>query len=168
MDATSWIIWGLILMGAAVVIVVAEMFIPTAGALSVMAGVLAIAAVVCMFKASVVWGLSATLAVLILGPAAMAFGLKIWPSTPLGRRIIGSPTEEELEQRRMEEEQARRQRDALIGAEGVVLQDLRPIGVVEVNGKRYDARAESTFIQTGSRIRVVQADAMELRVRQLT
>jgi membrane-bound ClpP family serine protease len=95
------------------------------------------------------------------------FGLRIWPSTPLGRRIIGSPTEEEIEKQRIAEETEKKQREAVIGKEGVVLQDLRPIGVVEVQGKRYDARAESRFIQTGSRIRVVGADALELRVRQL-
>jgi membrane-bound ClpP family serine protease len=157
----------MILLGAAVLIVVVELFVPTAGALSVTAGALAIAGIICMFKADTVWGLSSLLAVLILVPAALTFGLRIWPSTPLGRRIIGSPTEEELEQKRLAEEEERRRRDALIGKEGVVLQDLRPIGVVEVQGKRYDARAESRFIQTGSRIRVVQADALELKVRQL-
>jgi membrane-bound ClpP family serine protease len=165
---TDLVIWGMILLGAAVIIIIVEMFVPTAGALSVMAGVAAIAGIVCMFKADTVWGLSSLLAVLILIPAALTFGLRIWPSTPLGRRIIGAPSEEELEKQRLTEEKDRKQRDALIGAEGIVLQDLRPIGVVEVNGRRYDARAESRFIQTGSRIRVVQVDGLELKVRQLT
>ena len=161
-------IWGLILLGAAVLLIVVELFVPTAGALSLTAGVLAIAGIICMFKADVVWGISSLLAVLILGPAAFTFGLRIWPSTPLGRRIIGAPSDEEVEKQHAAEEEERRQKDALIGAEGIVLQDLRPIGVVEVNGRRYDARADNRFIQTGSRIRVVQADGLELKVRQLT
>src|SRR5881392_3468029 len=147
------VIWGLILLGAAVLIVVVELFVPSGGALALMAGASAIAGIICMFKADVAWGFSSLLAVLILVPAALTFGLRIWPSTPLGRRIIGAPTEEEIEQQRTAEEQERRKRDALIGAEGIVLQDMRPIGVVEVNGRRYDARAESRFVQTGSRIK---------------
>jgi membrane-bound ClpP family serine protease len=161
------VIWGLILLGAAVLIVVVELFVPTAGALSVTAGVLAIAGIICMFRADVIWGFSSLLAVLILVPAALVFGLRIWPSTPLGRRIIGTPTEEEVEKQRIAEEEDKKRRDSMIGAEGVVLQDLRPIGVVEVNGRRYDARAESRFIQTGARIRVVQVEGMELKVRQV-
>jgi membrane-bound ClpP family serine protease len=162
------VIWGLILLGAAVLIVIVEMFVPTAGALSVTAGALAIAGIICMFRADMVWGWSSLLAVLILGPAAMAFGLRIWPSTPLGRRIIGVPTEEEQEQRRLAEEKEKREREALIGAEGVVLQDLRPIGVVEINGKRFDARSEARFIQVGARVRVVQVEASELKVKLLS
>lgn len=162
------VIWGLILLAAAVLIVVLEMFVPSAGALSVTAGVLAIAGIICMFKADTWWGVTSLMSVLVLVPAALVFGLRIWPSTPLGRRIIGSPTEEEVEKQRAAADEERKQREVLIGKEGVVLQDLRPIGVVEVQGKRYDARAESRFVQTGSRIRVVGADALELRVRQLS
>jgi membrane-bound ClpP family serine protease len=161
----SLVIWGLILLAAAVLVVVVELFVPSAGALAVMAGALAIAGIICMFKADVIWGWSSLLAVLVLAPAAFAFGLRIWPSTPLGRRIIGAPSDEELEKQRMAEEAERRQRDAMIGAEGIVLTDLRPIGVVEVNGKRYDARAESRFIQVGSRVKVVQFEGSELKVK---
>jgi membrane-bound ClpP family serine protease len=164
---TDLVIWGLILLGAAVLIVVVELFVPSGGALALMAGAAAIAGIICMFKADMAWGFSSLLAVLILVPAALTFGLRIWPSTPLGRRIIGAPTEEQVEEQRVAQEAERKQRDRLIGAEGIVLQDLRPIGVVEVNGRRYDARAESRFIQTGSRVKVVAVDALELKVRQL-
>src|SRR4051812_36996417 len=123
------LIWGMCLIGAAVLLVVVELFVPSAGALGVTAITLAIAGIVCMFKADTVWGFSSLLAVLILGPAAIAFGLRIWPSTPMGRKIIGIPSDEEREQQRLAEEDEKKSRQALIGAEGVVLIDLRPIGI---------------------------------------
>jgi membrane-bound ClpP family serine protease len=107
-----------------------------------------------------------TLVVAILGPMSVGFALKIWPSTPMGRRILGVPNEEERERQRLAEEEARKARDAIIGAEGKVLMDLRPIGVIEVNGKRYDAMSEIAFCPAGTRIKVTGIGAGdELRVR---
>jgi len=164
----SLLVWGLALVALALLLMVAELFVPTGGALGITAGVVAIAGVVCLFQFEAVWGLTSLLSLLILGPSFAAFGLKIWPNTPLGRRIIGAPSDEELETQRVEEETERRRQTALVGREGLVLTDLRPVGVVEVGGVRYDALSETVFVPAGARVRVTIVEGSHIKVRQLT
>jgi len=163
----SLMIWGCLLIAAGLLLIFAELFLPTGGLLGVLAACLAIAGVVCMFRVSTMWGAISLLGVSVLAPMAIGFALKIWPSTPMGQRILGVKSDEELEKQRLEEDEARRQRDAIIGAEGVVLVDLRPVGIVEVNGQKFDAISEISFVPAGSRVKVTELRGHELRVRPL-
>lgn len=46
-------------------------------------------------------------------------------------------------------------RSRLVGAQGVAITDLRPIGMMEVNGERYDALAEGEFVSKDTPIRII-------------
>ena len=162
------VIWGLILLAAAVLIVVLELFVPTAGAAVGHGG----GAGPCGHRLHVQGRRCVGVLVVAGGDHPRPRGVRLCPAhlaqhAPGAERIIGMPSDEQVEQQKTAEEEARREREALIGAEGIVLTDLRPLGVVEVNGRRYDARSESRFIQTGSRIRVSHVDGLELKVRPL-
>lgn len=54
----------------------------------------------------------------------------------------------------------------LLGAKGITKTTLRPTGKVEIEGERFDARAESGFIDSGERIEVVGQERFELIVRK--
>jgi membrane-bound ClpP family serine protease len=164
----SLLVWGVVLIAGGLLLIFAELFLPTGGILGLLAAGCAIAGVVCMFRVSATWGALGALVVAILGPMSVGFAMKIWPSTPMGRRIIGGPSDEVQEQQRIAAEEARRQREAIIGAQGTVVVDLRPMGVIDINGKRYDAISEIAFCQAGSRIKVTGiGSGDELRVRPL-
>jgi membrane-bound serine protease (ClpP class) len=45
---------------------------------------------------------------------------------------------------------------ALVGREGVAGTDLFPSGQVEIDGRRYEARLELGFVETGTAVRVVR------------
>jgi len=53
----------------------------------------------------------------------------------------------------------------LIGAKGIAKTTLRPTGKVEIEGKRYDARAESGYVEAGMTVEVVGQERFELIVR---
>jgi membrane-bound serine protease (ClpP class) len=53
----------------------------------------------------------------------------------------------------------------MIGKQGLALTDLRPVGVIDLDGQRTDALAETTYIKAGSRVRIVQADGSQIKVR---
>jgi membrane-bound ClpP family serine protease len=162
------LIWGLVLIGAAILLVVLEMFVPSGGTLGVTAGVLAIAGIICNFRADTTWGLISLGVVVVLGPFMGWMALRIWPSTPMGRRFIGAPSDDELERQRLAQEEERQRRQALIGVEGVVLTDLRPVGIVDIKGQRFDALSETHFIPAGSRVRVTHLDGLQIKVRPVT
>ena len=160
------LVWALGFFALAFLLLALEVFLPTAGILAISSAVSAIVAVVMLYRFDVLWGNIGLLSVLVLAPAAAGFMLKIWPHTPMGRRIIGAPTEEEVEKARGAEEEERRARLALIGKQGKVLQDLRPVGVVEIEGTRYEVLSETTYVPVGEMVRVTHADLMQIKVRR--
>ena len=141
--------------------------VPSGGMLALTALVIAVVGIVCLWRHSVTWGLIGLLAVVVLGPGIMIFGLNVWQHTPLGRKMIGAPTEEEQQVRAIEEEKERAGRLALLGAEGVALTDLRPVGVVQINGHRYDALSEASLIPARTKVRVTVVESNQIKVRAI-
>lgn len=161
------LLWGLGLLAAAILLVILEVFVPSAGIITVTAVVVAIAGVVCLFLYETAWGIAGMLAVLILGPLVAFGALQLWRHTPLGRKMIGVPSEEELERQRQQEQRERESRQALIGAEGVAITDLRPVGIIRIGDQRMDALAQTFVIPAGSRVRVVQVEGNQIKVRAI-
>lgn len=161
------LVWGLALLLAAMVIFALDIFIPSGGLLSLLALGLTLGGLVCLFRHDTLWGLGGTLFVLVLGPIAFFGGVRVWQETPIGRAVIGAPSEEEVEAQRQREASERRKFDMLVGLEGVALTDLRPVGVAEVDGQRLDVLSETTFVRAGTRIKVTSANPAQIKVRPL-
>jgi len=121
--------------------------------------------VVCLFRYDEMWGLVGILSMLFLGPAAFGFALRIWPSTPMGRKMLGEPPAEEVEAKRMAELTERDRLLGLVGATGKVLSDLRPVGMVLIDGARYEALAEAGFIPAGTKVKVTVVESNQIKVR---
>ncbi len=153
--------WGLALLGVALLLTVIEVFLPTAGVLAVTAAVVAIAGVVCLFRHSATWGLIGTLFVIIGAPAAFAIGLRVMPNTPFGRRLVLSDATPAADAAALGE------LSTLIGRDGTVATDLRPVGTVKIDGRRYDALSDTGLVRSGAAVRVVAVEGTELRVRPL-
>lgn len=161
----AMLLWGLALLGAALLLIVVEVFVPSGGLIAIVAAGCAITGVVCLFRYSPTWGVMGILVLLLAGPTMFAFALKIWPSTPMGRKMLGERSPEELEAERMRAAREVEERRALIGAQGIALTTLRPVGVVDIEGVRIDALAEGGLIPAGSKVRVTQADLHQVKVR---
>lgn len=161
------LLWGLGLIGASLLLLLLEVFIPSMGVLFVAAIVVALAGVVTLFTYDPMWGVSGLLAVLVLGPMIGYFGLNIWKNTPIGRRMIGSKSEAEVEEEKQAELRQRDQMLALVGMEGETLTDLRPVGVGRFEGKRLDVTAELGLIPRGSRVRISEVEGNLIKVRQI-
>jgi membrane-bound serine protease (ClpP class) len=143
-DAT-WMLAGFALFGLALVLLVLEFVIPSAGALAVLCGASLLAGVVCFFVHSALWGFAALAIALGGAPVAIGWTLSIWSTTPLGRRSVLS-----AEVRATPAPSA-----PAPGATGVARTDLRPVGRVEIDGRMLDAIAENGFVEAGCRVEVV-------------
>lgn len=165
MNEESKLLLGMGLIGAGILLIIVEVFIPSGGLIALTAAVVAVAGVVVLFQADPVWGAAGALALVVLAPAAFFFAMKMLPSTPLGRRLIGVKEPEQEEAERLARERARAEQLSLVGAEGEALTDLRPVGVVRIDGKRYDALAEGKMIEAGQRVRVTVIEHNQIKVR---
>ncbi len=158
--------WGLGLLAISILLIVLEVFVPSAGVISLVSVTLAIVGIVCLFRYDWRWGTIGLLGVLILGPTVFFFGLQLLPSTSIGRRLIG---EQPTDQPPGPDPFA-----AMVNAEGEALTDLRPGGFVRIedasgnptpDGHRVQAISEVAFIAAGTRVRVTGADGLAVRVR---
>jgi membrane-bound ClpP family serine protease len=156
---------GLGLLAVSLILIFIEALVPSGGIIGLVAGCCAIAGVVALFRYSAMWGASGLLTVVILGPMCFFWAIKMLPHSAFGRKLIG-PDAAEIARGVGDDLQADRARKlALIGQTGKAVTDLRPIGVVEINGQRFDAAAEVGLIDRGTPVRVTGADAMQIRVR---
>lgn len=160
------LVWGLILLGSAAFLGLIELFVPSAGIIGILALMVAIAGVVCLWIYETAWGVTGTLGVLVIAPTGTYFGFKVLPYTPIGKGLIlSNPQPETPEEAQGGPEHV--QRLALLGKEGIAQTDLRPNGVVRIEGQRLDGVAESGYIPAGSKVKVVSADGIQLKVRQV-
>lgn len=161
----SLLIWGIALLALALLLLVAEVFLPSAGIITLVASAIALSGLVCLFKVSTTWGVAGTLSVLVLAPVIFAWGLRIMPSTPLGRRLIGLPEQTDEDQAPPDDKPDALA--ALIGKHGTALTDLRPVGVVRIGDEKFDALSEVSYIRAGTAVRVSAIDGTQVKVRPL-
>ncbi|MFN9993492.1 MAG: NfeD family protein, partial [Phycisphaerales bacterium] len=88
--------------------------------------------------------------------------------TPLGRKMTSADADEVVDEQKRREDEALEERMNLIGSEAVVVTELRPVGVVRIGDRRFDAMSETTIIKAGVSVRVTGADAMQLKVRAIS
>jgi membrane-bound ClpP family serine protease len=157
------LIWAILLLLIGISCLVLEMFIPSGGLLGVMAALSIIAAIVLAFLHGPLAGLAMTLTVTFMIPIMLAIAVKYWPETPLGRVILlrrPHGAEEVLPQT-----EAYRTINSLVGKRGVAKSVMLPSGVVNVDGKTYDAVSNGLPIEPGQKIRVIGVDTQRLVVR---
>ncbi len=159
------LLWGFALMVAALLLVFLEIFVPSGGIIGLTAGVTAIASVVVFWRVSPLWGITGLLVLLVLAPVALNFAVRLMPNTPVGKRLILSEDAESLQKRSAQVQQQAEQEQALVGATGLALTSLRPVGTVEIEGTRLEALAEGGAIETGTRVRVTSVQGNQVKVR---
>lgn len=161
----TYILWGFGLLLASIALVGIEVFVPSGGVIGIVAFLLAVAAVVAFWMVSWVWGTISLLIVLILAPLSVNFALRIMPTTPMGRHLILSGDDEEATQQALREQERFEHEQALVGATGVAITDLRPIGAARIEGTRVEVMAEGGPIDAGSAVRVTAVNGNQVRVR---
>lgn len=165
MEPNTLLIWGFALLGASLLLVVLEAFVPSGGIIGMTAAVSGIAGIVVFWRVSPGWGIIGMLLMVVLAPIALNFTFKLMPHTPVGKRLILSEDSESARRRSTQEQAQAAQEQALVGAIGTALTSMRPIGTVEIDGTRLEALAEGGVVEQGSRVRVTSVDGNQVKVR---
>lgn len=131
----------------AVLILVAEIFIPSHGVLSVAGVGFLLAAVVKTFLVGGRdAGLISVLACFIFLPLFAYVSIRIWPKTPLGKLIAPpNPVLTSADSGVPIEELTR-----LIGQTGRAVTQLRPVGICDFGGRRVSCMAEFGVLEAGT------------------
>jgi membrane-bound ClpP family serine protease len=133
-----------LLMLIGVALLIAEVLLPSHGLLGVGAAGCILVAIFVAMRQNAWAGLGLLLVVASLSPLAWMAFVKIWPRTPIGRRIILPPVAHETQSP-----------PVCVGQAGVTMSELRPIGVCEFDGVRVEAHSEHGIVPPGTAVKVV-------------
>jgi membrane-bound ClpP family serine protease len=133
-----------LLMLIGIALLIAEVLLPSHGLLGLGAAGFIVAAIFVAMRQNSWAGLGLLLGVVAMSPFAWMAFVKIWPKTPIGRRIILPPVAHETPPPPVR-----------VGQAGVTMSELRPIGVCEFDGVRVEAHSEHGIVPPGTAVKVV-------------
>ena len=157
------LIWPILCLAIGLILLIAEVFIPSGGLIGILAVGLIVVSLGLAFAESMALGLKFLVAVCVLMPLALALAVHLWPRTPLAKWIFLKPPDPEDFDPDPVAHGLRL--DHLIGQFGRALTPLRPSGVVDFEGRRIDGLSEEGLIPSGALVRAVQVRGSQLIVR---
>ncbi len=159
---SDWMVM-VLLFAVGALLLIAEIFIPSHATLTVAGLGFLIAGIVKTFNyAGREAGIGAVFACVVFVPVFAYFAVKIWPKTPMGRRIAPpNPVISSADTTVPIEELNR-----LIGRAGRTATPLRPVGICEFGGKRVSCIAEFGMLDAGVVVEGVRIAGANLAVQE--
>lgn len=153
------LLFPIILQLVGVVVIIAEIILPSGGILSIAAlGVFGYSLFIVFNEISMTIGFSFVAADLILIPVLVIVGLKLLARSPatlrktLSRKEGVSSQSSELE--------------SYVAGQGTAVTDLRPAGIAVINGKRVDVVTRGEYLEKDSAIIVTAVTGNQIIVRK--
>jgi len=153
-----YLVFGLV--GVGFLLLFLEIFVPS-GVLGIIAIGVMTTGVVLAFVESVLFGVVLLLILLVVVPFLLWKLLKVLPQTKVGKMLL-------LEGPKGHEEVAtkpEKELKKLAGKRGVTVSRLRPVGIAEIEGKRYQVVSEGMVIDAGTEVEVIDVSSNRLLVR---
>jgi membrane-bound serine protease (ClpP class) len=158
--------YGLIALG--LVLLAAELFVPTGGILFVLAvGALVVGVAMTFAEStggSMARGVVTLIAIVVIIPIVGPILIHYWPKTPVGRRFfLNRPDEDDT----LANMPVNLELEQLRGRYGRTVSWLRPAGVALFDGRRIDIMSEGGMIEPGAWVRCIDVKAGKVIVRQV-
>jgi membrane-bound serine protease (ClpP class) len=158
-----WLVFAVFLYFVCAALIIAEIFVPSGGIISLFALACVIGGVVIFFRHSSTAGWIGVVIAVIMIPSVLVFAYRIFPKTRFGKSVTLTPPE-------------RQQGDAIpdtaelkemLGAVGVVLTPLRPVGMCDFSGQRLECVAEGGYVDKEKKVKVINVESTQLTVREI-
>lgn len=134
----------LLLVAVGIVLLVAELLLPTHGALGVIGLLCFGGAIAVCFQLNRWVGLIVFFAAVLASPFLLSLSMKIWAKSPVGRKIILQPVHN-----------SRPSPQVSPGQIGITVTEMRPMGECEFGEHRLEAASEMGIIPPGKKVKVV-------------
>jgi len=153
--------WTLLLFVLAVILIFLEFFLP-GGILGVLGALSLLASIITAYaQYSLSVGMLIMVGELVGAFVLLAVGLKLFPRTWAGKRMILSTTLDDSHGYTGDTVILKQ----YLGQTGAAESDLRPAGVARIQGKRVDAVAEGQFVDKGTEVKVIEVEGNRVVVR---
>ncbi|MCI0682361.1 MAG: hypothetical protein L0Y71_09670 [Gemmataceae bacterium] len=154
--------YALILIG--LLLMAAELFLPTGGFAFVLGVGGVIAGIAIAFNRSTPQGWVTVIVVVVLVPLLGPVLLHYWPRTAIGKRMMLAGPEEDATIAQMP---VNLELEQLLGRYGKTVSALRPSGIVNFDGRRVDVLSEGPPIEPGQWVKVIEVKAGRVVVRHV-
>ncbi len=158
-----WLIFAVFLYFACAALILAEVFVPSGGLISIFALACLIGGVVIFFRHSATAGWVGVVIALIMIPSVLVIAYKLFPVTRFGKSVTLTPPQREQGDAVPDTTELKK----LLGAVGVVLTPLRPVGMCDFSGQRVECVAESGYVDKGKKVKVIDVESTQLTVRMV-
>jgi membrane-bound ClpP family serine protease len=148
-----------ILLVSGLILIGAEIFLPGA-VLGFLGGLVLVGAAVTGFQAFPGYGVHIAAGILVLVGLAVWLWIRFFPNSRMGQKLTVS-------QDLAAAKAAPPELKALVGKEGEARSDLRPGGIVIIDGRRVDVVSEGGMIAKGTTVRVMAVEASRVIVRKV-
>jgi membrane-bound ClpP family serine protease len=151
-----------LLIAIGVVLVVAELFVPSGFVLVVIGTCCALVGVGLVFvHGSLETAIMALLSLCVGGPLLGGLVFYLWPYSPMGRKLIKTAEEDHT----VATMSGNAELEALRGKVGRTVSPLRPSGVAAFDGRRIDVITEGLMVEPGQWVKCVEVRANKVIVR---
>ncbi|GIW97767.1 MAG: hypothetical protein KatS3mg111_1100 [Pirellulaceae bacterium] len=140
----------IVLYVVAVILVLVDIFVPSGGLLVVLGSASAVASILFAFRSSLLAGQILLFALFVSVPLLILLAMKLWPRTPIGRRVILRPPPSTATPATKD-----RSWNTLLGTVVVAEFPLLPSGELRIGGRRFPAIAQTGIVEAGQRVEVV-------------
>jgi membrane-bound serine protease (ClpP class) len=156
----------LILIVLGLVLLIAEVFLPSGGVLFVASVVLIVGGIAVVFYFGDTYtGFLTLLGVFVVTPIVAGLAFHIWRKSPLSRQLILQGAEED--DATVATMPVNLELEQLRGRFGRAVSPLRPSGVVDFDGRRIDALTEGIMVEPGTWVRCIDVRAGHVLVRPM-
>jgi len=157
----SWLILGIALYLACSAFFIAEVFVPSAGLLSICATACLVGGAAVFFQHSPAAGWTGIAIAAVLIPTVLTAAYRVFPHTRFGQTVMLKPMDRDKDDAIPDQKEL----DSLEEQTGVVITALRPVGVCDFSGKRVECLAETDYIEKGQKVRVLSVQGSRVIVR---
>jgi len=135
----------ILLFGVGIALMIGELLLPTHGLLGILGGLGIAGGILACYLINFWLGTGVFVATAVASPFVGAAAMKIWPKTPIGRRVVLPPVIDAIPEPLVR-----------VGETGVTITDMRPMGTCEfARAGRVEAISEHGMIEPGRPVKVV-------------
>jgi membrane-bound ClpP family serine protease len=156
-----WLAFAVFLYFVSAALLIAEVFVPSGGLISICSLACLIGGLMIFFRHSTTTGWVGIVVAIIMIPSVLVVAYKIFPKTRFGRAVTLAPPKRDAGDAIPDTAELKQ----MLGAVGQVATPLRPVGICDFSGQRLECVAESGYVDKDKKVEVIHVEGTQLTVR---
>lgn len=156
-----WLVFAVFLYFLCAALLIAEVFVPSGGLITVCSLACLVGGVAIFFHHSAAAGWVGVITAVVMIPSVLIMAYKRFPKSRFGKAVTLVPPERDKGDAIPDTDRLKE----LLGSRGLVLTPLRPVGMCDFSGQRVECVAESGYVDKDRIVKVIRVEGTQLTVR---